>query len=201
MEKINKIPKLSEAEREQIIQTEFMPHMDQLYNFAFRLTYNESDAEDLVQDTYLKACKAVESYQLGTNAKAWLFTILRHVFINDYRKKSRMPKQGTIEDIEKQHHTQDGTKGKHLDLSDETFQDMLGDEVMEAIESLTVDFKTIILLDQEDFKYVEMSAILEIPVGTVRSRLYRARQTLKHKLEDYARRMGYFDNDSKEPVE
>lgn len=201
MEDTSKEQYMSDTERNRIVESEFIPQLDALYNFAYHLTYNDTDAEDLVQETMLKACRSVESYQLGTNAKAWLFTILRHVFINDYRKKSKMPQRGSIEDIEKHHHAQEGTKGKHLDLSHEAFRDMMGDEVLAAIESLSEEFKTIILLDLEDFKYAEMAEIINIPVGTVRSRLFRARKELKKKLRDYADHMGYDDQEDAEPVE
>ena len=182
---------LTNKERNLIVERDFLPHMNALLNFAYRLSYDETLAEDLVQETFLKACQSIASFQVGTNAKAWLFTILRNIFINNYRKKTKQPLSGTMDDAEKRLQHLDGATANNIDFGDETFSEMLGDEVLEALESVQDDFKTIILLDLEDFKYAEMSVILNIPAGTVRSRLHRARKTLQEKLFDYGQKMGY----------
>lgn len=184
--------KLSKAEKQTIFNDEFLPHADALYNFAYHLTYEDARAQDLVQDAYLKAYRFIESYNVGTNAKAWLFRILKNSFINQYRKKSRQPNQVDFEDFLTYQEKDVKQTTQQLDLRDEIFQGMLGDEVTKAINSLPVDFKTVILLcDIEGFTYEEISKIVDIPIGTVRSRLHRARNMLKEKLKEYAEEMGY----------
>jgi len=185
-------PTLSRAEKVKIFNEEFLPHADALYNFGYHLTYEDSVAQDLVQDTYLKAYRFVGSYKRGTNAKAWLFRILKNGFINDYRKKSRKPNQVDFEDFLAYQEQVDQTKTQHVDLRDEIFQEMLGDEITKAINDLSVDFRTVILLcDIEGFTYEEISKIVDIPIGTVRSRLHRARNMLKDNLKEYAESLGY----------
>ena len=182
----------SEAQKTQIFNTEFMPHVNSMYNFAFRLTFDEDDAKDLVQDTYLKAYRFIESFQQGTNAKAWLFRILKNSFINDYRKKRKEPAKVDYQEVETYYNSEDVDRQITPDLRVESLQDMIGDEISNALNSLDVDFRTVIILcDLEGFKYDEMAKILDIPIGTVRSRLHRARNLLKEKLSEYAKRMGY----------
>lgn len=181
--------------KDELFEREFFPHMDALYNFAFHLTYDEDDANDLVQETYMKAYRFANSYVEGTNAKAWLFKILKNAFINEYRKKSKQPNKVDYEDIVSYHDSEDVKLVGSLDLREEIFQGMLGDEVTKAINSLPVDFRTVILLcDIEGFTYEEIAKIIDIPIGTVRSRLHRARQMLKELLEDYAKSLGYKEN-------
>lgn len=173
-------------------EAEFMPHIDSLYNFAFRLTNNEDDANDLVQETYMKAYRFFESYQQGTNAKAWLFRILKNSFINDYRKKSKQPSKVDYNEVESYYNSEDTEVQATTDLRVDVLQNMMGDEITNALNSLDVDFRTIIILsDLEGFKYDEMAKVLDIPIGTVRSRLHRARNLLKQKLVEYANKMGY----------
>ena len=183
----------SEKEKYAVFDKEFMPHIDSMYNFAFRLTNDEDDANDLVQDTYLKAFRFINSFERGTNAKAWLFRILKNSFINDYRKKSKEPSKVDYQDVETTYNsTEDAEMDATTDLRTETVQDMIGDEVANALNSLPVDFRTVIILcDIEGFTYEEMAKILDIPIGTVRSRLHRARNLLKEKLKTYANSMGY----------
>ncbi len=178
-----------------IFNEEFLPHADALKTFAFHLTYNESDANDLVQETYMKAYRFVDRYLQGTNAKAWLFKILKNAYINEYRKKAKRPNRVDFEDFINYHDAEDeGGSTGYLDLREEIFDSIMGDEVTVAINSLPVDFRTVILLcDIEGFKYEEISKIIDIPIGTVRSRLFRARNMLKEKLKDYARTLGYKD--------
>ncbi len=189
----NKSPGLSDVEKDRIFNDEFVPHLDALYNFAYHLTFNEEDANDLVQETALKAYRFVASYHVGTNAKAWLFKILKNAFINEYRKRSKLPSKVDFEDIAT-YHDSDETNVRNVDLRNEIFQGMLGDEVTLALNALPVDFKTVVLLcDIEGFTYEEMSKIIDIPIGTVRSRLHRARNMLKEHLSGYASKMGYID--------
>jgi RNA polymerase sigma factor (sigma-70 family) len=186
-------PKYSEEEKYRIFDKEFMPHIDSMYNFAFRLTNDEDDANDLLQDTYMKAFRFINSFQEGTNAKAWLFRILKNSFINDYRKKSKEPSKVDYQEVETVYNsTEDAEYESTSDLRIEAVQDMIGDEVATALNGLPVDFRTVIILcDIEGFTYEEMAKILDIPIGTVRSRLHRARNLLKEKLRSYAKSMGY----------
>ncbi|WP_152426308.1 sigma-70 family RNA polymerase sigma factor [Cesiribacter andamanensis] len=175
-----------------IFDKEFLPHIDAMYNFAYRLTFDEDDAKDLVQETYLKAFRFINSFEEGTNAKAWLFRILKNSFINDYRKKSKEPAKVDYNDVESYYNSEDAQVEMTTDLRVESLRDMIGDEVSNALNSLAVDFRTVIILcDLEGFTYEEMAKILDIPIGTVRSRLHRARNLLKDKLRSYAKSMGY----------
>jgi len=182
----------SDKEKNRIFNEEFLPHINSMYNFGHRLTFDEDDAKDLVQDTYLKAFRFINSFQEGTNAKAWLFRILKNSFINDFRKKSKQPSKVDYQEVESYYNSDDVDKSITTDLRVETVQDMIGDEISNALNALDVDFRTVIILcDLEGFKYDEMAKILDIPVGTVRSRLHRARNLLKEKLREYANKMGY----------
>jgi RNA polymerase sigma-70 factor (ECF subfamily) len=182
----------TEKQKNEVFNNEFLPLVHAMYNFAYRLTLDRDDAKDLVQDTYMKAFRFIESFQTGTNAKAWLFRILKNSFINDYRKKSKEPNKVDYQEVETYYNSEDVNRQITADLRVESLKDMIGDEISNALNSLEVDFKTVIILcDLEGFKYEEMAKILDIPIGTVRSRLHRARQLLKEKLSEYAREMGY----------
>ena len=183
----------SDLEKHRVFEKEFMPHIDSMYNFAFRLTNDEDDANDLVQDTYLKAFRFINSFSEGTNAKAWLFRILKNSFINDFRKKSKEPSKVDYQDVETTYNSEeDAETNQTVDLRAETVQDLIGDEIANALNALPVDFRTVIILcDVEGFTYEEMAKILDIPIGTVRSRLHRARMLLKEKLKSYAKSLGY----------
>lgn len=186
----------TDAEKYRVFDKEFMPHIDSMYNFAFRLTNDEDDANDLVQDTYLKAFRFINSFEEGTNAKAWLFRILKNSFINDFRKKTKEPSKVDYQDVETTYNSEeDAETTQTTDLRVETVQDMIGDEIANALNALPVDFRTVIILcDVEGFTYEEMAKILDIPIGTVRSRLHRARMLLKDKLKTYAKSLGYDTN-------
>lgn len=182
----------SEKEKTEIFDKEFMPHVDSMYNFGYRLTFDEDDAKDLVQDTYLKAFRFINSFQRGTNAKAWLFRILKNSFINEFRKKSKQPAKVDYNEVEQYYNSDDAGENITTDLRVETVQHMIGDEISGALNAIPVDFRTVIILsDLEGFTYEEMSKILDIPIGTVRSRLHRARNMLKERLAGYAKEMGY----------
>ncbi len=182
----------SAPEKAKIFDEEFMPHIDSMYNFAYKLTLEEEDAKDLVQDTYMKAYRFLNSFDQGTNAKAWLFRILKNSFINDYRKKSKQPAKVDYQEVEQIYNSDDADHNATVDLRSETVKNLIGDEVSNALNSLAVDFRIVIILcDLEGFTYEEMAKILDIPIGTVRSRLHRARNLLKDNLAGYARTLGY----------
>lgn len=182
----------TEEQKHHIFESEFLPHIDAMYNFAFRITYDEDTAKDLLQDTYYKAFRFIESFQQGTNAKAWLFRILKNSFINEFRKKNKEPSMVDYQDVETYYNSDDVNEVITSDLRVEVLQDMIGDEVSNALNSLAVDFRIVIILcDLEGFTYEEMSKILDIPIGTVRSRLHRARNLLREKLKTYAKTMGF----------
>jgi len=192
MEEGNIEKRYTEEEKQEIFHNEFLPHINAMHNFAYRLTLDADDANDLVQDTYLKAYRFIDSFEKGTNAKAWLFRILKNSFINDYRKKSKEPSKVDYQEVETYYNSEEVQRQITPDLRVEAVKDMIGDEISNALNSLDVDFRTVIILcDLEGFKYDEMAKILDIPIGTVRSRLHRARNLLKEKLSDYARKMGY----------
>jgi len=181
-----------------VLDRELLPHIDALTTFAYHLTYNEEDAKDLVQETFMKAYRAITSYDEGTNAKAWLFKILKNAYINQYRKKSRRPAKVDFEEFIGYQDSEDTSIAEYQDLREEIFENLLGDEVTTAINALPIDFRTVILLcDVEDFTYEEIAKIIDIPIGTVRSRLHRARNMLKEKLKNYAESLGFEDKRSK----
>lgn len=182
--------------KERLFEKEFMPHADALYNFAYQLSYNDDDANDLVQETYMKAFRFIDSYQEGTNSKAWLFKILKNIFINEYRRKKREPEKIDYDDVITFSDEDDDNSAAYFDLREDLFDNMMGDEITNALNKLPIEFKTVILLcDIEGFTYEEIAKIIDIPIGTVRSRLHRARNMLKQLLKDYADQMGFEDND------
>lgn len=180
------------ASNDSLFEREMMPHIQSLYHFAYRLTSDEDDANDLVQDTFLKAYRFIKSYEQGSNAKAWLFRILKNSFINNYRKTSKEPGKVDYEEAEAYLQTGKAAYSDTLDGSEKIFRALVGDEVTFALNSLPVDFRTVIILcDIEEFTYEEIAKIVDIPIGTVRSRLHRARKMLRDLLTGYALSMGY----------
>lgn len=177
---------------DELYQKEMVPHMTLLYNYALRLTGNEDDAKDLLQDTYLKAYRFIDKYQKETNAKAWLFRILKNSFINNYRKSTRTPDQVEYQEVEEYVDLLRDKNSPVSDLRHDFYDNLLEDEVVSAMDSLTEEFRTIIILsDLEEMTYEEIADILEIPLGTVRSRLHRARKVMQEKLYSYAVNHGY----------
>lgn len=170
---------------------EAVPHMNLLYNFACHLTGNDEDANDLLQDTYLKAYRFWERYEKGTNIRAWLFRIMKNSFINKYRKNTKEPEVIDFNEIEEFYtHVEESLTDN--DLVKKLFGNLLEDEVQQALDSLPIDFKTVIILcDIEGFTYEEIAEFLDIPIGTVRSRLHRARKMLQVKLFEFAKKKGY----------
>ena len=179
-------------EKVEIFEQEFLPHIHSIYNFAYRITFDEDDAKDLVQETYFKSFRFIDSFEKGTNAKAWLFRILKNSFINEFRKKNKEPIKIDYQEVEAFYNSDEVNNMIASNLQVEAIKEMIGDEVSIALNSLEVDFRTVIILcDIEGFSYEEMSLILDVPIGTIRSRLHRARNLLREKLKKYAGSMGY----------
>jgi len=170
-----------------------MPYLDPLYNAAYRMARNPQDAEDLVQETYLKAYKYYDKFEEGTNLKAWLFKILKNTFINSYRKKQQAPPKADFADIEESFETTvRDDSGQARNPEEELLEKVLDEDVQHAMEELPHDYRMVVLLaDLEGFSYKEIADILEIPVGTVMSRLYRGRRLLEEALLKYAHEHGY----------
>ncbi len=164
-----------------------MEHMPSLYGAAVRMTRNPADAEDLLQETYLKAYRSWESFQQGTNLKAWLYRILTNTFINSYRAKKRRPEQTEIEEVEDLYlyRRLGGLEAARTGRSaeDEVMDLFTDDDVKRAIEALPDQFRLAVLLaDVEGFSYKEIAEILDVPIGTVMSRLHRGRKALQKAL-------------------
>lgn len=166
-----------------------LEHSDILYAVALRLTRNRSDAEDLTQNTLFKALRFHDKFKEGTYIKAWLLTILRNTFINEYRRKTRRPTFVELSGMEAAPETGPDPLAaleSHGDASD--LLELLDDEVRQAIDSLPPDFRTaVIMADLEDKSYKEIADVMGCPLGTVMSRLYRGRKLLRDQLEEYAR--------------
>ena len=171
-----------------------LPHIDSLYNFAIKLTRNEGDAEDLVQETYLRAYKFFDKYKKDTHIKAWLFSILRNTFINIYRKKKKEPEKVDFHSVEQfidKLTNRDNLLSKD-DISNDLSKDTLDSEIKSALDELPEEFRSVILLsDIEGFSYQEISDIIKCPIGTVMSRLHRGRKILYKNLAEYAKGKGY----------
>ncbi len=172
-----------------------MEHMPSLYTAALRMTRNPSDAEDLVQETYLKAYRAFGSFTEGTNLKAWLYRILTNTYINTYRAKKRRPEESDIDDLENfyLYRRLGGLEGASAGRSaeDEVLDHFTESEIKDAIEALPEQFRMAVLLgDVEGFSYKEIAEILDVPIGTVMSRLHRGRRALQKRLYDFGRQRG-----------
>jgi RNA polymerase sigma-70 factor, ECF subfamily len=170
-------------------EREALVHLDAVYRTALRLTGNAPDAEDLAQQAMLKAFRAWRQYQPGTNAKAWLLTILRNTFVNQYRRRKARPVMVDVAEIEP------FTVFREVQDADpeRTFFDRLVEaDVLRAIDRLPDKFREVLVLsDVEDLTYAEIADAIGTPVGTVKSRLFRARQILQRELYDYAVEAGY----------
>lgn len=187
-------------ELEKAFIEEAVPHMDALYATALRLTKNKGNAEDLVQEAMLKAFRYFAKYQRGTNCKAWLFKIMTNTFINNYRKaKKRKEVQIDAESkplAERAVALERDPMQEHFGDQDTMFFKLFGDEVKQALEDVPFDFRIVVLLaDLQGFAYKEIADIIDVPIGTVMSRLYRGRRILQSKLTNYAREQGYLSND------
>ncbi len=171
--------------------------MDSLYSTALRMTRNAEEAEDLVQDTYLRAYRFFDKFQTGTNFKAWIFKILTNTFINRYRKKARTPQQVQFEKVEYgiENNDKDEKIPEWTGYDEEKYQELFDDDIKSALGQLSEEFRMVILLaDVEGFSYKEIAQIIDRPIGTVMSRLFRGRKMLQKVLETYAKREGYIKN-------
>ena len=183
--------KVHASEKQRSFERETLPHTDLLYNYALRMTNNPADADDLVQETYLKAYRFWDSYELGTNIRAWLFRILRNSYINRYRKEVREPDKVEYDDVKGLYATRGEGTAEGNDLQESMFGNLLDDEITSAIASLPDEFRTVVILcDIEALTYEEVAAFMECPLGTVRSRLHRGRKLLRGRLMQYARQRG-----------
>jgi RNA polymerase sigma-70 factor (ECF subfamily) len=175
-------------EKRASFEREALVHLDAMYRVALRLTGNPADAEDLVQDATLRAYRSWDRFTLGTNAKGWLLTILRNLFINEYRRRRRQPETvdlDTIEPFTVFEKVQEDPQGAFFDR-------IVDDEVLRAVDALPEVFREAVMLsDVEGLSYEEIAKVLDVPVGTVKSRLYRGRRMLQAKLYEYAVSMGY----------
>lgn len=170
-----------------------LPHRNLLYNYALRLTGDYDDADDLLQETYLKAFRFFDKFEVGTNVKAWLYRIMKNSFINEYRRNVKEPEKVDYEDVQNFYENIKATEVKNEHYEEDVYSNMLDDKVHNALNSLPEDFKTVIILsDIEGYTYDEIADFVDIPVGTVRSRLHRARKMLYAQLSDYAKELGYF---------
>lgn len=179
-------------QRRRTFEEEAVPHLSALYNYAVRMTRDRDDAADLVQDTFMKAFRFFDSFEQGTNCKAWLFRILKNTYINTYRKTSKGPDTVEYDVVEEFYDTIKDSSVETSTLEQQLFEQALDDQVSDAIQRLPDDFRTVIILcDIEGFTYEEIAEFIDCPIGTVRSRLHRARKILAATLADYARERGF----------
>jgi RNA polymerase sigma-70 factor (ECF subfamily) len=173
-------------------ERDVLPLIPNLYGAALRLTRNPQDAEDLVQETYLRAYRGFTSFQEGTNLRAWMYRILTNTFINSYRKKQRQPVTVSDEDIEDWYlYDKLGESGVEASAESEVLEKIPDEDVQKALEDLPENFRMAVLLaDVEGFSYKEIAEILEIPIGTVMSRLHRGRKALQKALWETVRERG-----------
>lgn len=170
-----------------------LEHFDALYNTSVRLTRNPVEAQDLVQETYLKAYRFFHRFELGTNIKAWLFTILRNTYINTYRKASRQQQQVDFDQIAPFYADMSSDlEWAEGGSTEEMLRHLVHDDVKRALDALPEEYRMVVLLaDLEDFAYKEIAEIMDCPVGTVMSRLFRGRRLLRKSLAEFARKSGY----------
>ena len=180
------------ARLEERFEQEALPLMPELYAAAMRLTRNPADAEDLLQEAYLRAFRGFASFEEGTNLRAWLYRILTNAYINTYRKKQRQPQTISADDAPEWYlYDQLTDEGKEPSAEAEVLESLPDEEVQAALAELPEQFRMAVLLaDVEGFSYKEIAEILDIPIGTVMSRLHRGRRALEKRLWDVVRERG-----------
>lgn len=182
-------------------EQEALPHLDAVYRFALRLTRSPAEAEDLVQETFLRAYRAWDQYTLGTNAKSWLFTICRNAFLRgrerDTRRDELVSEAAGESDADDRVYETPLFAGKaDYDPEGEFFRGLVDDEVLAAVDGLPDDFReAVVLSDLHGMRYQEIAEILDVPLGTVKSRLFRGRKLLQEALYDYAIESGFLEEE------
>ena len=181
-----------------------LQYSKQLYSAAMRMARNPADAEDLVQETFLKAYRAYDTFQEGTNLKAWLYRILTNTYINKYRKESRRPNEVDLGDVEDLYLYRrigsEDTAEVSRTTEDRVLDGLVESDIKAAVEELPENFRLPVLLaDLEGFSYKEIADILDIPIGTVMSRLHRGRKAMQKRLWEYASRRGLLPEDAERP--
>jgi RNA polymerase sigma-70 factor (ECF subfamily) len=173
-------------------EAEALPLLSSLYSAAYRLTRNRSDAEDLVQETFLRAYRSFEQFQEGTNLRAWLYRILTNTFINSYRKRQRQPQTISDDEIEDWYlYSKMAERGAEPSAETSVIEALPDEDVQEALSSLPEQFRIAVLLaDVEGFSYKEIAEITDVPIGTVMSRLHRGRRALEKRLWEVVRERG-----------
>ncbi len=180
---------------------EVIPHLSSLKSFALKMTNDSDESEDLIQDTLLKAFRFFDKFEKGTNAKAWLFQIMKNSFINNYRKTTRESFKVDYDDVQNFYETIKSEEVKTQHYENDAFSDVLDDEIANALSILPDDFRTVVFLsDIEGYTYEEISDFIDCPVGTVRSRLHRARKMLYALLFQYAQENGFLNTKRKRQI-
>ena len=182
-----------ETDRETRFTDEALPLLDQLYGGALRMTRNPQDAEDLVQETYLKAYKAFDSFKPGTNLKAWLYRIMTNTYINSYRKQQRRPLVTSADEVtDSQLYTSSSHDSSGLESAEiEALKLMPNSRISDALNALSDDYRmAVYYADVEGLAYKEIAEVMEVPLGTVMSRLHRGRKQLREMLKDVAQEQG-----------
>lgn len=182
----------TESQNHAAFEQEMLPYMDALSTYGMYLTGHREQADDLLQDTYLKAYKYYGKFERGTNARAWLYRIMRNTFINEYRRVQRQPDLVEFDEQISAYEMPTYLSAGADEILNAADTDFFGDEVSAAISSLPEKFRSVVVLrDVQDLPYEEVAEALKIPIGTVRSRLHRARAILFGKLKNYAQSRGF----------
>lgn len=186
-------PPMEPKEKRRSFEREAVPHMDALLRTALRMTKSETDAEDLVQETFVKAYRFWDRFEPGSNARAWLFKIMTNIFINEYRSRSRAPISVSVDEENDDYvYGQVASLASQENPETEFLNKLLDDDVRRAIDTLPEDFREVVVLSfLEDYSYQEIAEIVGLQLGTVKSRIHRGRKLLQKELHDYAVKQGY----------
>ncbi len=193
------LEKQREVDNSALVGNEFQAlafeHVDSLYNTAVRMTKNALDAEDLLQDVYLRAFRFFHRFERGTNFKAWIFKILTNTYINQYRKKINKPYHVDLEKIKYNYDDKEATVQTSAQESERLdYETLFDDEIKNALQQIPDEFRVVVLLaDVESFSYKEVAKIIGCPIGTVMSRLSRGRKQLQNYLREYATKGGFIN--------